>query len=168
MHVLGTPPAFILSQDQTLRLKGRPRGAAFKFLQRICEISVISFPSSRGLVGGRRGTTGFVWLEFSRSQYPVLKVLPRPRWGRAPLQAARRYITLRPRPGQARGAFSTVPPYIPASETLHLLLASCVFPGQIGVSESDCKTCDSWRPPVISTMPFQNGVERQDVFHCDE
>ena len=98
LHVLGTPPAFILSQDQTLRLRGGNR-----------------FPLKSGLGFGPRpppvlrvrARAGFPFARivclaflFFAVQYPVFKVLRRPSRGPVAFgstRSARRYIT-RPLP----------------------------------------------------------------------
>ena len=59
LHVLGTPPAFILSQDQTLRLRGGNRFPLSPIL-----VSALARPPSRGcaLGPGFRSQESFAWL----------------------------------------------------------------------------------------------------------
>ena len=76
MHVLGTPPAFILSQDQTLRLRGGhrcPLAFDLGFGPRLA-------PSRGVRLGPGFRTTRFMCLAMLilASQYPVFKVLRRP------------------------------------------------------------------------------------------
>ena len=94
LHVLGTPPAFILSQDQTLRSKDPRKGPRMlgSGLARNCP-----FPPPAW-----RRRRGSVWLYRSillLPQYPVFKVpagaLPGPA-APPPERRARRHVTLPP------------------------------------------------------------------------
>ena len=79
MHVLGTPPAFILSQDQTLRSNGSGVSPAFD----LCLFLAASRPPSSVGRDGRgpiQRTSALVSLRFIlASQYPVFKVPAVPR-----------------------------------------------------------------------------------------
>ena len=98
LHVLGTPPAFILSQDQTLRLRG---GNRFPLK------SDLGFGPRPPPVLRVRARAGFPFARivclaflFFAVQYPVFKVLRRPSRGPVAFgstRSARRYIT-RPLP----------------------------------------------------------------------
>ena len=98
LHVLGTPPAFILSQDQTLRLRG---GNRFPLK------SDLGFGPRPPPVLRVRARAGFPFARivclaflFFAVQYPVFKVLRRPSRGPVAFgstRIARRYIT-RPLP----------------------------------------------------------------------
>ena len=89
LHVLSTPPAFILSQDQTLRSKSAPKDASSKNLN-LGLLSRCPEPCSGGGHLTRFITSLFV------SQYPVFKVLGGPSGpsrASAGGKRARRYIT---------------------------------------------------------------------------
>ena len=98
LHVLGTPPAFILSQDQTLRLRG---GNRFPLK------SDLGFGPRPPPVLRVRARAGFPFARivclaflFFAVQYPVFKVLRRPSRGPVAFGSTRsagRYIT-RPLP----------------------------------------------------------------------
>ena len=122
LHVLGTPPAFILSQDQTLRSKGAPiSGPLIKPIRSRC--GSVVYPSGPPHHKMRRikinvkdrndGSLSFdshVSIRTTRwhitiyrlftlcGQYPVLKVPAGPRpaappgWDQLPLRAARESI----------------------------------------------------------------------------
>ena len=88
LHVLSTPPAFILSQDQTLRSKmGRAPLPSPESLIRHC-------PAHGVPIGGAAGPRGdpsssisdfddasHLFEKFRLPQYPVFKVPPPPRRG---------------------------------------------------------------------------------------
>ena len=98
LHVLGTPPAFILSQDQTLRSNGPSRGRLLFGCLVLVLLEIVRFAASPARLG--RAAAGSVWLVrsilASFPQYPVFKVpagplgpCPRPLSARR----ARRHVT---------------------------------------------------------------------------
>ena len=115
LHVLGTPPAFILSQDQTLRLRG---GNRFPLK------SDLGFGPRPPPVLRVRARAGFPFARivclaflFFAVQYPVFKVLRRPSRGPVAFgstRSARRYIT-RPLPRRQERFFEILGPFSGAS-----------------------------------------------------
>ena len=79
LHVLGTPPAFILSQDQTLRLK---RAAS---LPHPFDLGFRRLPRPFGGLGSPGGHLSIRFI----SQYPVFKVLASPSGGPRRLPSGR-------------------------------------------------------------------------------
>ena len=89
LHVLSTPPAFILSQDQTLRSKSAPKDASSK------NLNLGLLPRCPEPCSGGGHLTRFITSLFV-SQYPVFKVLGGPSGpsrASAGGKRARRYIT---------------------------------------------------------------------------
>ena len=79
LHVLGTPPAFILSQDQTLRLK---RAAS---LPHLFDLGFRRLPRPFGGLGSPGGHLSIRFI----SQYPVFKVPASPSGGPRRLPSGR-------------------------------------------------------------------------------
>ena len=122
LHVLGTPPAFILSQDQTLRSKGGPVSGAPDQTDSVpvwkCCLSIRTAASEMRRIkinvkdrnDGSLSSDSHVSIRTTRwhitiyrlftlcGQYPVLKVPAGPRpaappgWDQLPLRAARESI----------------------------------------------------------------------------
>ena len=114
VHVLGAPPAFILSQDRTLRSNSRRSRALISCLNRLVRarrritlirirvnrIDVCSCHTSKFRLLFRRRS--------HRSQYPVLKVRRAARFSRSPSRKEKLYAN--PRPWWATFRASTFPP----------------------------------------------------------
>ena len=129
LHVLGTPPAFILSQDRTLRPKYmglEPVRSSQSFADRFRSIHMVLFDRKRnfsgpplgGLAKNESKSDHFKWFDVCpdathlvcpSSQYPVLKVHALAVHPVEPGRAARRYIA---RPEGPRGRESRTPYFV--------------------------------------------------------
>ena len=120
MHVLSAPPAFILSQDQTLRSSARPRGGrTLKYLRTEGRIRNLPPPSRRR---SRVHRLGFILVvSVSGSQGSARpRPVPRPpvRGGRPPWRKERIYAPPPPEstgfPENIGNSLRTAPPGRPA------------------------------------------------------
>ena len=129
LHVLGAPPAFILSQDRTLRpnmLGFEPVRSSQFIADRFRSIHMVLFDRKRnfsgpplgGLAKNKSKLDHFKWFDVCpdathlvcpSSQYPVLKVHALAAHPVPPGRAARRYIA---RPEGPRGRESRTPYFV--------------------------------------------------------
>ena len=128
LHVLGAPPAFILSQDRTLRPKYlgfEPVRSSQFIADRFRSIHMVLYrkrnfsgPPLGGLAKNKSKLDHFKWFDVCpdatqlvcpSSQYPVLKVHALAADPVAPGRAARRYIA---RPEGRRGRESRTPYFV--------------------------------------------------------